>query len=1034
MRLVQRFRKEKQTEESTSRDRSKSVCVSNFRNKSPRDVSALKLIHRRASSAFLFYRNEAANLKLRRYYGSVEQLQQPEVDGHEHCRRFRIENGDSPGEKDERNSISKAVTWKEQQTDFRFRPLGVFFLSLHLDRTELYVHVMFGSPSTPVLENPEYQTRWYFKYFLGKLHQNYIGVDNDKSPFFLSIVMNEDNNSLVPLYRAILFRKCVSETSVLPGRPQNIVANSPKQSANRQADPVQLPQHGQSGEGPKGDFHAGHSKGPAAAGGTGRFGVIYMKQGQNSDDEMLSNEHGSNKFEQFLTLLGDRVRLKGWDKYRGGLDTKGKTCSSRLPGDMTGKYSVYTVYEGHEIMFHVSTLLPYSRDNRQQVERKRHIGNDIVNIVFIDMEEDDQNETAHAQFNPTCIKSQFTHIFAAVSVSSNGHYRLSVFSDEAVPLFGPGLPCPPMFSDPYAFREFLLVKLINGEKATFETPTFARKRQRTLEMLIKDLHSEHVTDARIVRIFVLVLVENLTMLNRRAFSDVLAETPRHSRLKEDSRQIEFVRIGQALKLEAIVRGDAPTSLASTGAAGTVFKRSPWEANCFYPVFPSHPIACGDSWGENRLVVATEDGTFVVEDGTSHRQIFDKSLQVRQLNVVEPHGIILLRAGSAHKDCKIYVFRLSQIEMTTEIFTRIDVKEHRMERTRGAHLYSISRAGGARLRMCVAIGRKLLMFQWKHSAAWTAWCPASDTDTVEGFSFFWELNLSEQPSILTILDNVWSPISPTHGDILVCVGYKNHWDVVNGRSGQAQHLYTVEGTRTHLVAALDLYEDQEIQLMLCYNRNLIPRKKSGKSLHCVVNLPDTCHFQKLNETINCEAMNFDFHWNSAPTDIVCAFPYIIAFTSNTMEIRLVVNGNLIHTMSMPKLQLITSKNDIFFATTAPEFFPNKTDRLYVDIRQQGLQKVSPPSSPNGKQQQLLEIFLANGRFLASPEVKPLRIYRIPIHALSRAPHPDHSRTCSPPVWKSADSKLAVPDQPRVSRSASSSPVPPVRARLQPAAIK
>lgn len=77
---------------------------------------------------------------------------------------------------------------------------------------------------------------------------------------------------------------------------------------------------------------------------------------------------------------------------------------------MTGKCSVYTVYEGHEIMFHVSTLLPYSRDNRQQVERKRHIGNDIVNIVFIDMDEDDQNEMAHAQFNPTCIKSQFTRI------------------------------------------------------------------------------------------------------------------------------------------------------------------------------------------------------------------------------------------------------------------------------------------------------------------------------------------------------------------------------------------------------------------------------------------------------------------------------------------------------------------------------------------------------------------------------------------------------------------------------------------------
>lgn len=34
---------------------------------------------------------------------------------------------------------------------------------------------------------------------------------------------------------------------------------------------------------------------------------------------------------------------------------------------MTGAYSVHTIYEGHEIMFHVSTLLPYSKDNKQQV-------------------------------------------------------------------------------------------------------------------------------------------------------------------------------------------------------------------------------------------------------------------------------------------------------------------------------------------------------------------------------------------------------------------------------------------------------------------------------------------------------------------------------------------------------------------------------------------------------------------------------------------------------------------------------------------
>lgn len=35
-----------------------------------------------------------------------------------------------------------------------------------------------------------------------------------------------------------------------------------------------------------------------------------------------------------------------------------------------------------------------------------------------------------------------------------------------------------------------------------------------------------------------------TMLNRRAFSDVLSDTSKTSRRKEEARQVEFVRIGQ----------------------------------------------------------------------------------------------------------------------------------------------------------------------------------------------------------------------------------------------------------------------------------------------------------------------------------------------------------------------------------------------------------------------------------------------------------------------------------------------------------
>lgn len=51
-----------------------------------------------------------------------------------------------------------------------------------------------------------------------------------------------------------------------------------------------------------------------------------------------------------------------------------------------------------------------------------------------------------------------TDIFAVVSEVEEG-YKLSVYSDDTVPPFGPSLPCPPVFNDPQLFREFLLVCL-----------------------------------------------------------------------------------------------------------------------------------------------------------------------------------------------------------------------------------------------------------------------------------------------------------------------------------------------------------------------------------------------------------------------------------------------------------------------------------------------------------------------------------------------------------------------------------------------
>lgn len=49
---------------------------------------------------------------------------------------------------------------------------------------------------------------------------------------------------------------------------------------------------------------------------------MYCRAGQSSEEDMYNNESSGPAFEKFLDLLGERVRLKGWEKYRAQLDNK----------------------------------------------------------------------------------------------------------------------------------------------------------------------------------------------------------------------------------------------------------------------------------------------------------------------------------------------------------------------------------------------------------------------------------------------------------------------------------------------------------------------------------------------------------------------------------------------------------------------------------------------------------------------------------------------------------------------------------------
>ncbi|XP_067280877.1 rap1 GTPase-activating protein 2b isoform X1 [Pseudorasbora parva] len=209
---------------------------------------------------------------------------------------------------------------------------------------------------------------------------------------------------------------------------------------------------------------------------TFKFGVIYQKFGQTSEEDLFGNSEESPAFTEFLRVLGDCVELHDFKGFRGGLD---------VSHGQTGSQSVYTVFRGQELMFHISTKLPYTEGDTQQLQRKRHIGNDIVAAVF-------QEEAT--PFVPDMIASNFLHAYILVQVENPGTddptYKVSVTAREDVPQFGPPLPNPPIFKKGPEFREFLLTKLINAELACYRSNRFAKLEERTRTELLDNLHNE----------------------------------------------------------------------------------------------------------------------------------------------------------------------------------------------------------------------------------------------------------------------------------------------------------------------------------------------------------------------------------------------------------------------------------------------------------------------------------------------------------------------------------------------------------------
>jgi hypothetical protein len=132
-----------------------------------------------------------------------------------------------------------------------------------------------------------------------------------------------------------------------------------------------------------------------------KIGLLYIGPNQSTETEILLNDKGSEGYEAFLKKFGRLIELKGCKSfYVGGLDTE---------NNADGEFALGWNDKVLQIIFHTTTMMPVDKDLNGQDEKiaeklsfkKRHIGNNYVNIFF--------DESGHS-FDFNTIKTQFNFL------------------------------------------------------------------------------------------------------------------------------------------------------------------------------------------------------------------------------------------------------------------------------------------------------------------------------------------------------------------------------------------------------------------------------------------------------------------------------------------------------------------------------------------------------------------------------------------------------------------------------------------------
>lgn len=121
---------------------------------------------------------------------------------------------------------------------------------------------------------------------------------------------------------------------------------------------------------------------------THKVGIMYVAPGQTHELDILRNTYGSPAYTRFLEGIGRLINLRGQvDVYAGGLNP-----------DEDGEYAYAWWDDIGQVLFHTATMMPNATDDEYCVNKKRHIGNDYVRIIWNDGGKPYKFDTLATQF------------------------------------------------------------------------------------------------------------------------------------------------------------------------------------------------------------------------------------------------------------------------------------------------------------------------------------------------------------------------------------------------------------------------------------------------------------------------------------------------------------------------------------------------------------------------------------------------------------------------------------------------------------